>query len=104
MKFVKVILIVSAVLIALGAGLWQFFLREQIAFARAGTAYAAKQVCSCLYVGQRDVESCKGDFTVDVSPFDFRIESEAVTVSVLSGLVSGKAVFQDDLGCALVKS
>jgi hypothetical protein len=103
MKFVKVISGVVLAFAVLAGVVWQVWLEEQVAFARAGTAYAAKQVCSCRHIGERDLTSCKGDFTVDLSPFTFEEDGERVRVSVLGGLVKAEAKFEDGLGCALVK-
>jgi hypothetical protein len=102
LKFVKVLFIIAGVLVLLGALAWQMGLKEQVAFARAGTAYAAKQVCSCRHIGARTLESCKGDFTVDISPFTFLETGDTVRVSVLGGLVKAEARFEEGLGCALV--
>lgn len=115
MKLVKVLLIVIAVLAVIAAGFWQFFLKDQIPYARVATAYGAKQVCSCLFVAKRELASCQTDFTNDVSAINFIITSsrsvengqasaeDTVTASVLGGLIKSEARFEPGLGCALVK-
>ena len=99
MRFVKTILIVLVVLVLLGGGLWQFWLKEQVAFGQMATAYGAKMVCSCRFVAERDMASCQTDFTVDVSPFTFEEGEQYVEVSVLGGLVGSRADYNPGLGC-----
>ena len=99
MRFVKTILIVLVVLVLLAGGLWQFWLRDQVAFGQMATAYGAKMVCSCRFVAERDMASCQTDFTVDVSPFTFREGDGYVEVSVLGGLVASRADHIPGLGC-----
>lgn len=88
---------VTAVAI-LGAAGW--IGRDVYAEARIGTAYAAKQTCSCLFVAHRVMESCKTDYDpAAVKPLTWQTAADGVTVSALSGLVSAKAVFEDGFGC-----
>ena len=118
MKLVKVLLIVIAVLAVIAAGFWQFFLKDQIPYARVATAYGAKQVCSCRFIAEREMESCMGDFTLDISAVRFRsciipgqhekterciTTEDTVIASVLGGLIKSEARFEPGLGCALVK-
>lgn len=92
------------VIVILGL-VWQFWLRGEVAYARLATAYGAKKVCSCLYVAEREMNSCLGDFTEDVSIVKFSAhedgEAKVVEASVLSGLVKDRAVYRPGLGCAL---
>ena len=105
MKVIKVILIVLAVVSVIALIFWQFFLREQVDYARVASAYAAKQVCSCRFVADRELDSCLQDFTSDVSMLEIReVEkagSPAIRASVLAGLVSSTAVHTPPVGCAL---
>lgn len=76
--------------------------RDVYAFARIGTAYAAKQTCSCLYVAGRDLASCKTDYAPDVAgQFTWAVTDRDVTVSAAGGLVSGRATFEDGYGCTV---
>ena len=84
-----------------GVAAWQLWLGEQVAFAKVATAYGAKKVCSCLYVGGRDMALCEADFTEDVSLVSFEADGSGVTASVLGGLVSERAVHHDGQGCRL---
>lgn len=103
LKFVKVLLIALAIVAAASAEVWPVGLKEQIAFARAGTTYDAKQVCSCRFIGARPLTSCTGDFTQNVSVFAFSESGPVIRASVLSGLVRAEAKFEEGIGCALVK-
>ncbi|NBC21286.1 MAG: hypothetical protein GVY06_09650 [Alphaproteobacteria bacterium] len=104
MTFVKIILGIFIMVGLVGGLVWQFWLKDQLAFARLGTAYGAKMVCSCRFVAGRDMASCEGDFTVDTSRFVFEEGEDRIEVSVLGGLVSSRAVHEPGLGCAVVPS
>ena len=103
MKVVKVLLVTLGVMLVLiGVG-WQVWLKDQVAFARVATAYGAKQVCSCLHVAERPMDSCMGDFTTDISAVSFADDGAETNATVLGGLVSARARFEPGLGCTLVK-
>lgn len=103
MKFVKAILFVVVIIALLGGGAWQFWLKDQVAFGKLATAYGAKMACSCRFVAEREMESCKTDFTVDVSPFTFTEFDAGVEVSVLNGLVASRAEYTPGLGCTVTE-
>ena len=91
MKVVKVLLITFGVMLVLiGVG-WQVWLKDQVAFARIATAYGAKQVCSCLHVAERPMDSCMDDFTTDISAVRIADDGAVTRASVLGGLVDAKA-------------
>lgn len=103
MKLVKVFAVVLIIL-AIGGGLaWQLWLKEQVGYARVATAYGAKMVCSCRYVAGREMDSCKQDFTQDVSAVTFEDGDNAVRTQVLGGVISAEARFEPGLGCTLVR-
>ena len=109
MKLIKPTLITLAALALIGAAAWQFFLNEQVAFGKVASAYAAKQICSCRFVSEREMESCKTDFTQDISVLTIEenyIDStgrtdQSIVASAAWGLISEKAVFEPGLGCVL---
>jgi len=109
MKFVKTLLILLAVLAIIGAVAWQVFLKEQVAFGKVAAAYASKQICSCRFVSERELESCKTDFTQDISALtisETQIDAtgradQSITASALGGLISAKAANEPGLGCVL---
>ena len=98
MKLSKVIVATALVALA-GVAVWQLWLGEQVAFAKVATAYGAKKVCSCLYVGGRDMALCEADFTEDVSLVSFEDTGSGVRASVLGGFVNETAVHREGLGC-----
>ena len=109
MKFVKALLILLAVLAFVGAATWHFFLKDQVALGKVGTAYASKQICSCRFVSERELESCKTDFTQDISALKITedyIETtgrtdQSITASAMMGIISAKATYEPGLGCVL---
>ncbi|MDJ0921638.1 MAG: hypothetical protein QNI84_10955 [Henriciella sp.] len=115
MKLVKGLLILLAILAVMALGAWQFWLKGQVEFAKVATAYGAKMVCSCQFVAERELDSCLGDFTNDVSQVSFTVSSgellddgtaraeNTVTASVLGGLIQNQARFEPGLGCTLVE-
>jgi len=103
MKIVKVLLVISAVIVVLlGAG-WQFYFKGQVAYARLATAYGAKQVCSCRYIGERPMKSCLGDFTADVSALTFSETPYEITAKAPFGMAKARARYSPTLGCAVVE-
>jgi CubicO group peptidase (beta-lactamase class C family) len=69
------------------------------------TAFAAKGMCSCVFVAERDPGSVsKQDlsfFPISLATTHINYEDKSVTAS-LFGLVKRKAVYRDGLGCAVV--
>ncbi|MEM6412937.1 MAG: hypothetical protein AAF683_15545 [Pseudomonadota bacterium] len=104
MKFSRLVFITLAVIVLGGAALWQFVLKGQLAYADIASAYVAKQTCSCRFVGERELESCLGDFTQDVSILNVSEVREggegSITASAL-GIVSATATHRPGLGCVL---
>ena len=96
----RFILIAAALLTAFAYFAWG---RDQIAYARIATAYAAKSICSCRVVAERPMDSCMTDFTVDTSPFaveETRVDGRAaVTVAVLGGMIASRAEQGPGGGC-----
>ena len=104
MKLVKAFAIVLVVIGVAGGLAWQFFLKDQVAYAQIATAYGAKIACSCRHVAERPMESCLTDFTVDISQITFDETADTVRASVLGGLVSSEArKTGPETGCTLVE-
>ena len=111
MKFAKVLLITLAVLALIGAAVWQFLLKDQVAFGQVAAAYASKQICSCRFVSERELESCKTDFTQDISALKITEDyidttgrtDQSITASAMMGIISAKATYEPGLGCVLQK-
>ena len=103
MKRVKALLVIVIVLGLIGGLGWQFWLKGQVEYARVATAYSAKMVCSCLHVAERDMNSCKQDFTADMGAVSFSDDGQVTRAEVLGGLVRAEARYEPGLGCTLVK-
>jgi len=72
--------------------------------AAVGAGYVAHVVCSCRYVGNRDMASCKTDFEPGTEIVSVKDDPEhrAVTASVPL-FASRTAVYDPEYGCALDK-
>jgi hypothetical protein len=90
-----------AVLVVLGATAWA--VKDDVAYARIATGYAAKQTCSCVHLSGRALESCVSDFPEDAREQITIAQDGAMTrASVLFGAISAEARFDDDFGCTLL--
>lgn len=102
MSVVKVIKWAVSAFVLIAAGFYFFVLRPQLEFAPIATAYAAKKVCSCIFVTDRPLEMCEADFVEDVSAATFTVEDQAVRIDILGGRFSDRAEFTPGQGCRLV--
>jgi len=81
-----------------------FSMRDQIAYARIATGYAAKQTCSCLNVSGRTLDSCMADFPAEArANISVAVDGDLVRASVLFGAISAEARYAADYGCAMVR-
>lgn len=103
MKFVKAFAIIVVALGVIAILVWQFWLKDQAEYAKIATAYSAKMVCSCRFVADREMASCKRDFTDDMSSVSFSESDDTIRASVLGGYVTAEARFEPGLGCTLVE-
>lgn len=65
-----------------------------------GAGYIAKQMCSCIYVGEREFESCRQDMPPDM----FRVKAEVIDGGVrawVTGIVERTARYRPESGCTL---
>lgn len=91
-------LLVVVLVLLLGIGVWGG--RDTLATARIGTTYVAKQTCSCLFVAERPLDSCRTDYDDEaVRSLDVVTSDSSVTVSALGGLISSRAEFEQGYGC-----
>lgn len=67
-----------------------------------GVGYGAHVICSCRYIGGRDMESCYNDYEPGMEPImiDDDEEEKRVTAYVPI-LASRSAQFREGLGCVL---
>lgn len=69
------------------------------------TAGAAKTTCSCIYVGERTLESIQSNelanFPLNLNKIEIDEEHQSVTATIF-GLGKRKAIYRKGLGCTLV--
>jgi CubicO group peptidase (beta-lactamase class C family) len=69
------------------------------------TAFAAKDMCSCVFIAERDPVSVEKQdlsfFPISLAKTKINYDDRSVTAS-LFGLVKRKAVYRDGLGCAVI--
>lgn len=98
-------LIVTGALVALTlvivGGL--FAARSLPAYANIASGYTAQQTCACLYVANRELESCLADFPADaISHITIETDEDRVRTSALAGMFKAEAVYEDGFGCSIV--
>ena len=87
-------------LIALAGLLWG---PRAVGMAQVGVGYVAKQICSCVYVAGREVDSCRADLLPSMDPIDVQVlrDREGVRASLLMGAVERTALHHAGSGCTL---
>ncbi|HJS79362.1 MAG TPA: hypothetical protein VJ748_01960 [Vitreimonas sp.] len=96
------LMVLVVIVAAVAGGAWAS--RDQVTYAHIATGYAAKQVCSCLHVSGRTLDSCISDYPEDVRR-NITVTSEAdnVRASVLFGAIGSEATFDGEYGCRIVE-
>jgi hypothetical protein len=85
----------------LGAAYWMW--REPIeGYSGAGTSYGAHAMCSCRYIGGRDMGSCKADFEPGMQAVFISEDEDERAVTAWVPLVSMQtARYREGYGCVL---
>jgi hypothetical protein len=87
-----------AALLALGAaGYGYLHLRGM---AHIGTGYVAKELCSCIFVGGRSLESCRPDIPESMDRIRVELLADGVRAFV-PGLAERVARHESGFGCTL---
>lgn len=95
--------ITGAIVVLMGLAVAGWFGRETYAAAYIGTAYLAKQTCSCMFVVGRSAESCSHDYDPQTARMlNVQPATSSVTVTALGGVFSARAEFESGFGCHLV--
>ena len=84
------------VLLVAGALAWEW-MRDR---ATVGAGYVAKEVCSCVFVGGRSLESCRPDVPAAMDRVEVELGEDRVRASV-TGLVERIARYEPPFGCVL---
>jgi len=75
---------------------------DRIEGMRIGVGYTAKSLCSCLFVMERDIDSCYADMIGAVEQVPVEVDADAGTVRAsLFGLFTGEATHEPGRGCRL---
>ncbi len=101
---------------------WVFGLKPWINAGVAGANYMAKGICSCVFVAERDLQTCTTDYPPDLQNLidvdivnwsarkEMTIGGEArqleasekiVATSMFAGLIRAQASYTDGLGCQI---
>jgi hypothetical protein len=91
------------ILLTLATGAW-LGLKYSATGKRAelATGYIAHVVCSCRYVGNRDMASCKTDFEPGTEIVDVKDDTGKRRITASIPLLSKRsATFDPEYGCAL---
>jgi len=87
-----------ALIVLLAGGGWGYLrLRGQAAI---GAGYVAKELCSCIFVGGRKLESCRSDVPESMDMVRAELLPDGVR-GFVTGLASRVARFEPGFGCTL---
>ena len=96
------LMVLVVIVAAVAGGAWAS--RDQVTYAHIATGYAAKQLCSCVHVSGRTLDSCMADYPEDVrSNITVSAEGENVRASVRFGAIRSEATFESEYGCRIVE-
>lgn len=92
-----------ALFVALAAALVTFFFGQAIAgHSQSGTGYAAKYVCSCRYIAERELGSCKADLLPGMGVIWLSEDADDRSVTATIPLIdSTEAAYSEGAGCVL---
>jgi len=96
------IVVLIVLVVGIAGGAWAA--RDQVTYAHIATGYAAKQLCSCMHVSGRTLDSCVADYPEDARR-NITVSSEGneVRASVLWGAIRSEATFDGEYGCRIVE-
>lgn len=67
-----------------------------------GAGMLAKQVCSCVYVAERELADCRADERAMTDPIQVEVLREENRVRAwITGLAERTAIYREGLGCSL---
>jgi hypothetical protein len=74
---------------------------QQWRFAKIAAGYAAKQICSCYFVSNRDYDSCRADIGPGVERLEITFIDRTVLVNA-GGFDNAAATMTPGFGCSVV--
>lgn len=82
------------VLLVGGAMLYRFGAQN----VEIGAGYVAKEVCSCIYVGGRDFESCRLDVPESMDPIESELLADERAIRAFVPLLGERVARYSDVG------
>jgi len=93
--------LLAALAVGLAAGFWGWVLPTRRAV-DVGAAMLAKQVCSCVYLANREVADCRADEFQTLDPIQLEVLRDEERVRAwIPGLGERTASFREGMGCTL---
>ncbi|WOE75029.1 hypothetical protein [Alterisphingorhabdus coralli] len=94
-------LVLALLVVAIVGVLWN--LAAIRSYTNVGSAYSARVVCSCRYVGGRDLTDCEKDLEPGMEVVSLSDDEEAKRVTAYVPLLAEqKAEFREGYGCVLL--
>lgn len=98
-KILRAVAVAVAAVVGLVFWLWYLPTRAAVDI---GAAMLAKQVCSCVYVANRNVADCRADQFASMDPIELEILDDPEGVRAwLTGFAERTAIHREGLGCTL---
>ncbi len=88
-------------LLVLGIAAAAWFGPELLLSMRIGTGFVARQVCSCVFVAERSLDSCRADMLPQTDAVNVEVLADGVRSS-LPLLETRTARYRPGLGCTLL--
>ncbi len=93
---------VLVALAVIGGGVTWFYGEAIAGFTQAGTAYAAKDACSCRHIGGRELSQCQDDLLPGMEAIWLSEDEADRSVTASVPLVeSTTATYREGYGCVL---
>jgi hypothetical protein len=93
---------VGLALVLAGSLGWWLLADTISGYARAGTAYGARNACSCRHISGRELASCRADFVPGMELVLLSEDEDARSVTASIPLVHAEtATFREGFGCVL---
>jgi hypothetical protein len=98
----RALLWVAGVALLLAAGAAAIYGPRVVDMAEVGSGYVAKQMCSCIYVAERDFDGCRRDIPQSMDAIEAELLEKRPGVRAHVIGVERLAVHTPDAGCHLL--